>query len=148
MKTLEELYAEIKDLNNEQKEKLLEEKANGLVPFLNELTQKNMNGYTLLYSFILGAVLADGQLSFKEATMFSPFFKNFFHGKVDMDEMKEVIFANNANENDLSEYLRSMLSILGDVDYTAKEDILSICLIILSSDELKEVEKDWLRKLY
>ena len=127
---------------------VLADKAGRIIPALSAITEDGLDGVTLFASFIVGAVVADGNLSVQEYAITFPLFKAFFGKEVDYEACNLIVKMMRRETKLMKQYVNDMVKIFGLVSDELKEDIVLVCLMICAIDgKVSLKEKKWIKKL-
>lgn len=122
----------------------LAEKSVSVVPKLLALDSDTHTGTDLMVAFILASVAADNRLTEEEYALIYPLLYSFFGDSVDYKECKKFV----RSLTDLKKVADEAVDKLGELDYSLKEDIVIICLMICAVDgKVSPMEKAWIKKL-
>ena len=148
MKEFDRLCKEFEEMDVAAHADILAEKAEKLIPVLSGLTEDGIDGLTLFACFIVGAVVADGELSAEEFELTFPFFGAFFGDGISYEECNDIVRKMRRENKLLKRYADDMVDALGLLSEELKCDIVTVCLIICAIDgKISPQEKKWIKKL-
>lgn len=127
---------------------LLTEKSVTIMAKLHSLAFPGADPVTVLAGFIIGSVTADGRINEKEYLLIYPALVSAFGDQFDFATVKESFRRDKEGQKMLAAYNEEMVQVLGLLDDSLKEDIITLCLCVLSIDGRVSLrEKNYLRRL-
>ena len=148
MREFDELCKEYEEMDTLTYAALLAEKSAKIIPALKEITEDGIDGLTIFASFVMGAVVADGDLSFEEYAITFPLFKAFFGKDVHYEDCHYIVKKMRREAKQLTKYVNDMVKIFGLLSEELQDDIVLVCLMICAIDgKVSLKEKIWIRKL-
>ena len=127
---------------------VITEKAGRIIPALSAITEDGLDGVTLFASFVMGAVVADGNLSLEEYAITFPLFKVFFGKEVNFEACNLIVKSMRRETKLMKQYVNDMVKVFGLVSDELKDDIVLVCLMICAIDgKVSLKEKRWIKKL-
>lgn len=148
MKEFEQLCKEFEQLDIMSYSAYLTEKSLNVLPALQAIAEDGIDGASIFFSFIIGAIVADGKLASEEYLLISPLLKTFFGQTVSYEECKKVLKSYKKESNELKNVVNQMVDILGLLSDELKNDIVIICLMICAIDgKVSLKEKKWIKQL-
>ena len=101
-----------------------------------------------LASFIIGSVVADGKLHEKEYLLIYPALVKVFGSDFDYESIKKEFEADKDGRKDIARYTTDLLRVLGTVDETLYEDVIILCLCVVTIDgKVSLREKNYVKRL-
>lgn len=127
---------------------VLAEKTKDVVPALAVITQDGVDGLMLFASFIVGAVVSDGDLSAEEFAITFPLFRTFFGDEISFEDCNYLVRKMRGETKQLTRYVNDMVDVFGQLSEPLKDDIVLICLMICAIDgKISFKEKRWIKQL-
>lgn len=101
-----------------------------------------------LAGFILGSVVADGRVNEQEYLLIYPALVHVFGDDFDFDTIKDSFRKDREGREAVKEYTQEMLSFLALADETLREDVIALCLCVVTVDgKISLRERNYIRKL-
>lgn len=101
-----------------------------------------------LAGFILGSVVADGRVNEQEYLLMYPALVHVFGDDFDFDSIKNSFRKDREGREAVKEYTQEMLSFLALADETLREDVIALCLCVVTVDgKISLRERNYIRKL-
>ncbi len=148
MSAFDELCREFEQMPPEEYKQTLSDISGDLMPVLEDFSEEERNGREIFEKFLLASVVADGRLSEEEYELALPLFTEFFGMEADYEACCEFIRASRRDNANLKLYTNYMTDLFGAIDDYAKDDIITVCLLICAVDgKVSAKEKRWIRKL-
>ena len=148
MREFDALCKEYENLDALTYTAILVEKSAKIIPALKAITEDGLDGVTLFASFIMGAVVADGNLSFEEYAITFPLFKVFFGTDVQFEDCAYIVKKMRREARQITKYVNDMVTVFGLLSEELKEDIVLVCLMVCAIDgKVSLKEKLWIKKL-
>lgn len=145
---LKKLCDTFENLNTAERGILLAEKSVKIIAKLHCLSLPGIDPVSALAGFIVGAAVADGKVNEQEYLLMYPALVKVFGDDFDFATVKDSFRRDNDGRKMLAEYTEETLRILSLLDDEWKEDIITLCLCVLSIDgRVSLKEKNYLRKL-
>lgn len=127
---------------------ILAEKAHNIIPALREITEDGIDGLALFASFIVGAAVADGELTVEEYAVTFPIFKVFFGESISYEDCDRIVRNMRSESKQLKRYVDDMVDVFGMLSEDLKDDIVLVCLMICAIDgKVSSKEKRWIKQL-
>ena len=135
-------------LNAIERGLMLTEKSVSILAKLSALDIDGLNPVETLASFIIGSVVADGKLHEKEYLLIYPSLVKVFGADFDYDSVKKEFEADKDGRKDIAKYTSDLLCILEMVDETLYEDVIILCLCVVTIDgKVSLREKNYIKRL-
>lgn len=148
MKEFDMLCKEFEQMDALSYAAILTEKAKQIVPALSAITEDGASGVMLFATFLVGAVVSDGELSVEEFALTYPLFELFFGEDIGYDECDYIVRNMRRESKQLARYVDDMVDVFGQLSETLKEDLVLVCLMICAIDgKISAKEKRWIKKL-
>lgn len=101
-----------------------------------------------LASFIVGAVAADGKLDEREYLLIYPALIRVFGEDFDFATVKDVFECDKGVHKEIRDYTADLLTILNLVDESFREDVVALCLAVVTVDnKITLRERKYVKKL-
>ena len=101
-----------------------------------------------LAGFIIGAVVSDGKLSEQEYLLIYPALVKVFGTDFDYESIKKEFEADKDGRNDIAKYTTDLLRILEMADETLYEDVIILCLCVVTIDgKVSLREKNYVKRI-
>ena len=127
---------------------LLTSKSVDILAKLGQLDLPGVDPIHTLAGFILGSVVADGQVNEQEYLMIYPSLLYVFGNNFNFDSIKKSFRQDRDGRNEIKQYTKEMLSLLSLADERLKEDIILLCLCVVSVDNKVSLrEQRYIRQL-
>lgn len=128
--------------------KLLTEKSAKVLLALKVLDIPGVNPIDTLAAFIIGAIVSDGVINEKEYLFMYPALIKTFGDDFDFARIKKSFEKDKQGRQMIKDYTQDMMMIFSFISESLKEDIIALCLCILSVDgKISLKEKIYIRKL-
>lgn len=101
---------------------------------LKELNITGTDPMTVLAGFIIGSVVADGKVNEQEYLLIYPALVRTFGDGFDFNSVKVSFEKDKSSKNAVTEYTEKLLQIFVLLDEDIKEDIIKLCLCVVSID--------------
>lgn len=148
MKEFDLLCKEFENLDVLSYSAYLAEKSSNVLPALQAVAENGIDGAEIFFSFIMGAIAADGKLAEEEYLLISPLLTTFFGKTVSYEECKKAFKLFKKETKELLKTVDQMVDILGLLSDELKNDIVIICLMICAIDgKVSLKEKKWIKQL-
>lgn len=148
MKEFNKLCKEVEEMDASTYASVLAAKSKDVIPALCAVTEDGIEGLSLFATFIVGAVVADGELSLEEFALTYPLFKAFFGEKISYKDCDYIVRKMRGERKQLKRYVDDMTDAFGQLSEELKLDIVLVCLIICAVDgKVSAQEKSWIKKL-
>ena len=136
------------NLNAIERGLMLTEKSVSILAKLSALDIDGIDPVETLASFIIGSVVADGKLHEKEYLLSYPALVKVFGSDFDYESIKKEFEADKDGRKDIAGYTTDLLRILGTVDETLYEDVIILCLCVVTIDgKVSLREKNYVKRL-
>lgn len=127
---------------------MLTEKSVSILARLAALDIDGIAPVETLASFIIGSVAADGKLHEKEYLLIYPALVKVFGQDFDYETIKKGFETDKEGRRLIEKYTKELIRVLGSVDETLYEDVIILCLCIVTIDgKISLREKNYIRKL-
>lgn len=101
-----------------------------------------------LAGFILGSVVADGQINEQEYLLIYPALLHMFGDDFDFESIKKSFRKDRDGRNEVKKYTRDILALLSTADESLREYIIALCLCAVSVDnKISLREQRYIRQL-
>jgi len=148
MKEFEMLCKEFEQMDVVSYTAYLTEKSLHVLPALQAVAENGIDGAAIFFSFIMGAIAADGKLAEEEYAIISPLLRSFFNRDVTYEECQKAFKEYKKETRQLKTVANQMIDILGLFSEELKNDIVIICLMICAIDgKVSLKEKRWIMQL-
>ncbi len=135
-------------LNAIERGLMLTEKSVSILAKLSALDIDGIAPVETLASFIIGSVVADGKLHEKEYLLIYPALVKVFGSDFDYESIKKEFEADKDGRKDIARYTTDLLRVLGTVDETLYEDVIILCLCVVTIDgKVSLREKNYVKRL-
>lgn len=135
-------------LNAIERSLMLTEKSVSILAKLSVLDIDGIDPVETLASFIIGSVVADGKLHEKEYLLIYPALVKVFGSDFDYESIKKEFEADKDGRKDIAGYTTDLLRVLGTVDETLYEDVIILCLCVITIDgKVSLREKNYVKRL-
>jgi hypothetical protein len=135
-------------LNAIERGLMLTEKSVSILAKLSVLDIDGIDPVETLASFIIGSVVADGKLHEKEYLLIYPALVKVFGSDFDYESIKKEFEADKDGRKDIAGYTTDLLRVLGTVDETLYEDVIILCLCVVTIDgKVSLREKNYVKRL-
>ena len=136
------------NLNAIERGLMLTEKSVSILAKLSALDIDGIDPVETLASFIIGSVVADGKLHEKEYLLIYPALVKVFGSDFDYESIKKEFEADKDGRKDIAGYTTDLLRVLGTVDETLYEDVIILCLCVVTIDgKVSLREKNYVKRL-
>lgn len=103
----------------------------------------------ILAGFVVGSVTADGKINEQEYLMIYPALVRVFGDDFDFASVKEAFHRDREGRRAVAAYTEAMMSLLHALDDSLKEEVLLLCLAIVSIDgHVSRREKRYIQRLF
>lgn len=148
MKEFDKLCNEFEEMDALTYTAVLADLSQKIAPALAEVMQDGLDGLTLFAAFIIGAVVADGELSMEEFELTYPLFGIFFGDGVEYKDCNYIVGKMRRETRQFNRYVNDMADAFGQLSEEFKNDIVLVCLMICAIDgKVSPKEKRWIKKL-
>lgn len=148
MKEFDLLCKEFEQMDPVSYDVFLTTKSAEIIPILSAAAKNGITGTTIFFSFILGAIGADGKLTEPEYELVAPVLKMFFGDSINYEAAKKSFRALKRETKELKKVVEQMIDIIGLFSEELKEDIIIICMMICAVDgKITLKEKKWIMQL-
>lgn len=135
-------------LNAIERGLMLTEKSVSILAKLSVLDIDGIDPVETLASFIIGSVVADGKLHEKEYLLIYPALVKVFGSDFDYESIKKEFEADKDGRKDIARYTTDLPRVLGTVDETLYEDVIILCLCVVTIDgKVSLREKNYVKRL-
>ena len=135
-------------LNAIERGLMLTEKSVSILAKLSALDIDGIDPVETLASFIIGSVVADGKLHEKEYLLIYPALVKVFGSDFDYESIKKEFEADKDGRKDIAGYTTDLIRVLGTVDETLYEDVIILCLCVVTIDgKVSLREKNYVKRL-
>lgn len=148
MKDFDLLCKEFEQMEPEKYTTYLNVKSAEILPILKSAAADGLSGTLIFFSFVLGAIAADGKLSTDEYNLIYPLLNAFLGDSINYENAKDIFKSLKRESKDLKNVTTKMIDILGLLSENLKEDIVIICMMICAVDgKISFKEKKWIMQL-
>ncbi len=148
MKEFNRLCKEFEEMDSSTYSAILAEKSKKIIPALCAVTEDGEEGLSLFATFIVGAVVSDGELSIEEFALTFPLFKAFFGEEISYKDCDDIVRKMRGDRRQLKRYVDDIVDAFGQLSEELKNDIVLVCLMICAVDgKVSAQEKSWIKKL-
>ena len=127
---------------------MLTEKSVKILAKLSAADIDGLDPVETLASFIIGSVVADGKLHEKEYLLIYPALLKVFGSDFDYDGIKKGFEADKDGGKEIERYTRDLIRILESVDETLYEDVIILCLCVVTVDgKISLRERNYIKRL-
>lgn len=135
-------------LNAIERGLMLTEKSVSILAKLSALDIDGIDPVETLASFIIGSVVADGKLHEKEYLLIYPALVKVFGSDFDYESIKKEFESDKDGRKDIAGYTTDLIRVLGTVDETLYEDVIILCLCVVTIDgKVSLREKNYVKRL-
>ena len=139
---------EIEALTPEERISLLVERSLVVVKRLHELNIEGIDPVDTLVSFLVGSVVADGSISEKDYLRIYPSLEKAFGEFCNLASIKTKYKVSKDTRKEITKYAQELLNIISEADEELCYDILTICLLVTSTDgKITLKEQNYLRQI-
>lgn len=136
------------NLNVVERGAILAEKSVKVLGKLKLMAVPGIDPVETLSGFIIGSVVADGRLNEQEYLLIYPALLKAFGDDFDFASVKSAFAKNRDGRKAVRVYTESLLSLLADIDEDFREDIVTLCLCVVTVDgKISFREKNYIRRL-
>ncbi len=102
----------------------------------------------ILACFLIASIVSDGKVNEKEYILMYPALCKVFGTDFDFNQVKEMVEKNVKDTKAVVDYSREMLELLDSSDESLREDLIVLCLCIVSIDgKVSFKERRYIKKL-
>ncbi len=136
------------NLNVVERGAILAEKSVKVLGKLKLMAVQGIDPVETLSGFIIGSVVADGRLNEQEYLLIYPALLKAFGDDFDFASVKSAFAKDRDGRKAVRVYTESLLSLLADIDEDFREDIVTLCLCVVTVDgKISFREKNYIRRL-
>ena len=136
------------NLNVVERGAILAEKSVKVLGKLKLMAVPGIDPVETLSGFITGSVVADGRLNEQEYLLIYPALLKAFGDDFDFASVKSAFAKDRDGRKAVRVYTESLLSLLADIDEDFREDIVTLCLCVVTVDgKISFREKNYIRRL-
>ena len=144
----EKIMKDYEKLTTVERGLILTEKSVGILAKLAALDIEELNPVDTLAAFIIGSVAADGKLHEKEYLLINPALVKTFGQDFDFETIKKGFESDKDTRREIAEYTKDLIRILELVDDELFEDIIILCLCVVTIDgKVSLREKRYIKQL-
>ena len=148
MKDFNSLCKEFEQMNPLTYQEYILKKSAEIVPILSATAENGVAGTVIFFSFVLGAIAADGKLSEEEYNLMFPFLQVFLGDSIEYSVAKSKFKQLKKENKELKNVVNQMIDIIGLFSDDLKQDIIIICMMICAMDgKISLKEKKWIMQL-
>jgi len=148
MSDFNKLCKEVESLNPLEYAGIITAKTAKILPALHALSDDESDGITLLASFMIASVYADGKLDEAEYLLMLPMLKLFFGDDFDYETAKATVKAFRPEGREMKRTVNAVVDMLGMISEDLKDDIIIVCLLICAVDgKISLKEKQYIKQL-
>lgn len=145
---LSKVCKEFESLSTLERSALLSEKSVKILAKLRLLDLPGVDPIETLAGFILGSVVADGRVNEQEYLLIYPALLYVFGDDFDFERIKKSFEKDHDGRNAIKQYTEEMLAILAKEDESMVEDVVLLCLCVVSVDnKISLRERRYIRRL-
>lgn len=142
------LCKEFQNLSPVERGAILAAKSVKVVAKLDSYDIEELDPVQTLVAFIIGAVAADGVIDEKEYLLIYPSLVKAFGTDFNYDEVKDMFKKDREAKKAIHNFTADLLSVLAEGDDELREDVITLCLCVLSIDGRITIrEKNYIKKL-
>lgn len=143
------VFDSFEKLSAVERRHLLEEKSIAVLEELHSLRIPGLAPEDILAGFMIGSVVADGKIKESEYLLIYPALVRTFGADYDFITVKRSFLKNRDGMKIIETYTDQMLTILRFSDENLKQDVITLCLCVMSVDgKISLKEKRYLRTLF
>lgn len=143
------VFDSFEKLSAVERRHLLEEKSIAVLEELHSLRIPGLVPEDILAGFMIGSVVADGKIKESEYLLIYPALVRTFGADYDFITVKRSFLKNRDGIKIIETYTDQMLTILRFSDENLKQDVITLCLCVMSVDgKISLKEKRYLRTLF
>ena len=144
----ENIMKDYEKLTSVERGLILTEKSVGILAKLAALDIEELNPVDTLAAFIIGSVAADGKLPEKEYLLIYPALVKTFEQDFDFETIKKGFESDKDTRREIAEHTKDLIRILELVDDELFEDIIILCLCVVTIDgKVSLREKRYIKQL-
>lgn len=148
MKDFDLLCKEFEQMEPEKYAVYLTVKSAEIIPVLKSSAVDGLSGAVIFFSFIMGAIAAEGKLSPEEYKLIYPLLNVFLGDSINYDDAKKVFKSLRKESKELKNVTAKMIDILALFSDDLKNNIVIICMMICAIDgKISSKEKKWIMQL-
>lgn len=148
MKDFDLLCKEFEQMEPKKYATYLTVKSAEIIPILKSTAVDGLSGTVIFFSFIMGAIVADGKLSPEEYKLIYPLLNAFLGDSINYDDAKKIFKSLRKENKELKNVTTKMIDILALFSDDLKNDIIIICMMICAIDgKISSKEKKWIMQL-
>lgn len=142
------LCARYESLTMLERRELLTEKSAQVIKNLRQLDISDIDPIKTLASFIIGSVVSGSDIDEKEYLLIYPSLVKVFGYDFDFAQIKKSFYPNQENRKQVEKFTKAMLNIMSNLDDEVKADIISLCLLIATTDSIISLKtRHYIRQL-
>ena len=127
---------------------VIAEKSVKVIAKLKLLDVPGVDPVETLATFIVGAVAADGKLDEREYLLIYPSLVRAFGEDFDFATVKAEFESDKQTHKEIRDYTRDLLTVLSLVDEGLREDVVALCLAVVTVDgRISFKERKYIKKL-
>lgn len=127
---------------------ILTEKSVKVLAMLRLYDEPDIDPVETLATFILGSIVSDGKVDEKEYLLMYPALVKVFGENFDFEAVKAAVAKDNKARKTIKNYSRELLKVLAEIDESFIEDIITLCLCVVTIDgKISLKERKYIKKL-
>ena len=127
---------------------VIAEKSVKVIAKLKLLAVPGVDPVETLATFIVGGVAADGKLDEREYLLIYPSLVKAFGEDFDFATVKAEFEGDKQTHKEIRDYTRDLLTVLSLVDDSIREDVVALCLAVVTVDgKISLKERKYIKKL-
>ena len=127
---------------------VIAEKSVKVIAKLSLLDVPGVDPVETLATFIVGGVAADGKLDEREYLLIYPSLVKAFGEDFDFATVKAEFEGDKHTHKEIRDYTRDLLTVLSLVDDSIREDVVALCLAVVTVDgKISLKERKYIKKL-
>ena len=145
---LKQICKQFESLDPVERTALLAKCSASVVGKLALLDIDGVDPLSALQGFMLGSIVADGQLDEQEYLLIYPLLVRAFGMDFDFASVKQSFKTDKDGKKAVKKYTQDLLKVISQVDEDVTEDIVMLCLCVLSVDgKVTLKERNYIKKL-
>lgn len=148
MFNFKKLCAKVESLSEKDRGILIISEAKKSFEGLAAISETSFNPAKALATFIIGAVVSDGEIDEKEYLLIYPSLVKAFGEDFDYQSVKRALTEDKDGKKLLNDYINALIEIIAAVDENLQTDIVTLCLLVVSIDgKVTPKERRYIRRL-
>lgn len=138
---------QVENLSPVERGALIVSESATIVKKFEEISVTALNPIDALATFIIGAVMADGEIDEKELLLIYPSLVKAFGDDFDFEKIKKTLNGKQGKTL-LNEYVSALMTIISTADASLQADIVTLCLLVVAIDnKINARERRYIRQL-